>query len=449
MPNFPKDRVSFNLEAESASDFHAVDEDEPFRIALLGDFTGHGERPPIADRQPILIDRDNFDEVFAELRVTVNLPTERLRIGEMDHFHPDHIYSHCSTFGEFRDMRAKLADPDTFAEAARDLLGEKPAPMPVHSDGLLDLIVGESGTAVKPARSSNDLQDFIDDAMRPHLEARQDPRASELIRKVDDIASDMMRMILNNATFKSIEAAWRTVYYLVRRLETGTELKVYLVDVTKKELEANIEQVYQMLQRSDPWAVIAGNYAFGTGDLRLLGLLGRIALKTQTSFLAEADGSLLEGDPHWEAFRQTPEAAHLGLALPRVLVRMPYGKKTVACETFDFEEITGKPDAKHMLFGSPAYFASMLIGEAFTNTGWNLRPGMVDELSDLPVYVYKDGGESKAFPCAEIELPEETVEALIDSGFMPLVSIQGSDVVRLVRFQSVSAPPRALPGRWQ
>jgi predicted component of type VI protein secretion system len=128
---------------------------------------------------------------------------------------------------------------------------------------------------------------------------------------------------------------------------------------------------------------------------------------------------------------------------------MPYGKETVPCETFDFEEISGKPNAKRMLFGSPAYFASLLIGEAFMSYGWKLTPGMVQDISNLPVYAYEDDGESKAFPCAEIELTEETAEALMDEGFMPLAAIRNSDVVRLVRFQSVAAIPAALPGRWQ
>ncbi|MEO8130884.1 MAG: type VI secretion system contractile sheath small subunit, partial [Bryobacteraceae bacterium] len=93
MPNLSKDRVAFHIEAESASDFRAVEEDEPFRIALLGDFKGASDRAPVASRKPILIDRDNFEEILAKLDVTIDLPTGKLRIGSLDHFHPDHIYA--------------------------------------------------------------------------------------------------------------------------------------------------------------------------------------------------------------------------------------------------------------------------------------------------------------------------------------------------------------------
>src|SRR6266851_5685618 len=102
MPNFSRDRISFNIEAESASDFGAVQEDEPFRIALLGDFSGRSERAPVAARKPILVDRDNFDEILGKLQATVDLPAGRLRIDNLDHFHPDHIYASYSAFNDFR-----------------------------------------------------------------------------------------------------------------------------------------------------------------------------------------------------------------------------------------------------------------------------------------------------------------------------------------------------------
>jgi len=73
------------------------------------------------------------------------------------------------------------------------MVDEKPAPMPRPVHGLLDLIVG-------------DLQDFIDKAMRPHLAAKEGPLYPEMIRKVDNMASDLMRAVLSNSKFEAIEA---------------------------------------------------------------------------------------------------------------------------------------------------------------------------------------------------------------------------------------------------
>ena len=180
MPNSSKDRFSFHLEAESAPDSRAV-EDEPFRIALLGDFSGRSQRPPVGARKPILIDRDNFDEVIEGLGVGVDLPGGRLSIGSLDHFHPDHIYARHPAFKDLGQNRARLDNPETFPEAARELLGEKTAPVSIPPGGLLNWIAGESDSSAASAPPSDDLQDFINDAMRSSLVARQDPRAQHMI----------------------------------------------------------------------------------------------------------------------------------------------------------------------------------------------------------------------------------------------------------------------------
>ena len=449
MPRSSKDRVEFHLEAESARSPRVIEEDEPFRIALAGDFGGRRQRV----RHPILIDRDNFEEVLESLDVQIDLPGGRLHVTSLDHFHPDHLYATHPAFHEMRETRARLNDPATSAQAARELAGEQhvrqPIPMPPTSGSLLDLIAGAGGTAAQPAQPTGDLQEFIDRAMRPYLEPRPDSRASELIGQVDEIAADLLRAMLHQARFKTIEAAWRMLYRLVRRLETGTDLKLYLIDISKEELAENPEEFYQtLLRQPDPWAVIAGNYAFPSSELGLLQVMGKIAARLEVPFLAEADASLVGADPKWSAFRQTAEAKHVGLALPRIQLRLPYGAETDPCEVPGFEEISGKPDARHMLYGNPGYFLAALLGETFQSYGWQMRPGAVRDISNLPVYTYEEDGEKKAFPCGEIELTQDTAEALMDEGFIPLAAIRDTDVVRVLRFQSAAEPVTALSGRW-
>jgi type VI secretion system protein ImpC len=66
----------------------------------------------------------------------------------------------------------------------------------------------------------------------------------------------------------------------------------------------------------------------------------------------------------------------------------------------------------------------------------------------LPLHIYLKAGESESKPCAEVLLTEDAVERILEAGLMPLVSFKGRDRVRLVRFQSIADPPRALAGRW-
>ena len=183
--------------------------------------------------------------------------------------------------------------------------------------------------------------------------------------------------------------------------------------------------------------------------MALLEALGSIASKAGAAVLGEADLSLFDAGDKWTEFRKTVAAKWTGLAIPRILLRLPYGNSTIPCERFAFEEVGVRPDRRRMLWGNPAPFCAMLIAQAFESQGWSLRLGSVRDVSDLPVYTYKEDGESLAMPCAEVELTEDAAEALADNGFIPVASIRNRDTVRVLRFQSVADPPSALPGRWQ
>ena len=77
-----------------------------------------------------------------------------------------------------------------------------------------------------------------------------------------------------------------------------------------------------------------------------------------------------------------------------------------------------------------------------------MRPGQVSDVTGLPAHVYKVNGETELKPCAEVLMTEDSTLHLLDRGFMPLVSIKGSDRVKLARFQSIAAPLAGLAGPW-
>jgi type VI secretion system protein ImpC len=137
------------------------------------------------------------------------------------------------------------------------------------------------------------------------------------------------------------------------------------------------------------------------------------------------------------------------MVLPRFLLRLPYGKQTEATEQFAFEEFSESPVHENYLWGNPALACAYLLGEAFLESGWEMRPGEISEISGLPAHVYKVDGESYLKPCGEALLGEQAAEAILDRGMMPFISMKGSDAIRLVRFQSIAAPPADLSGRWR
>jgi type VI secretion system protein ImpC len=259
-----------------------------------------------------------------------------------------------------------------------------------------------------------------------------------------------MRAILHHPDFQAAEAAWRAVDWLVRRLDTGSDLKIYILDASLGEIMADPRAFAATLAASGPWALIAANYVFGqtARDARVLNMLGRTAAAAGAPFVAEALPPSGAGTPvEWDEFRRSPEARWVGLALPRFLLRLPYGAGTVPIESFAFEEMPA-PDHAQYLWGNPAFACAYLLGESFLLEGWTLRPGIRRRVEGLPVHSYREGTENVAKPCAEVILAETDIDFLMERGFMPLASVKNEDAAVLVRFHSVADPPAALPGRW-
>ena len=96
-----------------------LDPETPFRILLLGDFSGRAARVAQESKawKPRAIDRDNFEEVLAR----VGPEFSGMRFRELDDFHPDQIYRDNQLFEQLRDVRRKLDEPATFTEATAEI----------------------------------------------------------------------------------------------------------------------------------------------------------------------------------------------------------------------------------------------------------------------------------------------------------------------------------------
>ncbi|MDE3136158.1 MAG: type VI secretion system contractile sheath large subunit, partial [Acidobacteriota bacterium] len=453
----------------------------------------------------------NFDEVMAKLAPEIRLPIgrdgamESLRFSELDDFLPDRLFEQAEMFGRFRDLRLRVEDPATFPAVAAELgLGGRsgksespapasrpaspPSPESLAGGSLLDQMVEqteERGGETRPSRAPDELQEFVRRVTEPHLVAASDPRQAEVLGIVDKAIGAQMRALLHVPDLQALEAAWRAVFFLIRRVETGSQLKIFLVDVSKEELAADLgasgslreSGLYRLLVEksvgtpgAEPWTLLVGNYTFGPGraDAELLGRLAKIAAAAGAPFVAAADSRLVgcasfgespsprdwrvqqapEDAEAWAALRGLPQASYVGLLLPRFLLRLPYGKSTRSVETFAFEEMAPESAHEDYLWGNPAFAGLLLLAQAFSEEGWNMRPGAVSAIDGLPLHVYERDGERRLKPCAEALLTEDAAERILERGLMPLVSLKGQDVVRLVRFQSIAQPLRALAGRW-
>jgi len=440
MSNFSKSSIVLQADPDASPSLE-VDSDTPFRILVLGDFSGRANRgltTGLAGQRPVLVDLDNFEEVMAGMQTSLRLPGGKLRFRELDDFHPDHIHRNAEIFQKLGELR--YVPPGAAASAT-------PAP---SNPGLLDSILELADDSGTPSiEEAGDLSAFIRKAMAPHLEAKPDAGKQEWAARVQAVASEQMKAMLHHPAFQALEAAWRAAWMLVQAL--GDDVKVYLLDASMDELLSDTAALEKILTGPrEPWALVVGNFVFGQSeeDVRRLQLFGRMTRAAGAPFLAEALPPSGEAAPeHWQQLRKSSVATWIGLAVPRFLLRLPYGKKTSPVETFPFEEMAGSVHADY-LWGNPAFCCAYLIGQSFREEGWDLRPGMHRQVEGLPLHVYQEGGERVNKPCAEILLSEKDAQFILECGYMPLASMKDQDSVLLVRFQSIAEPLAALGGRW-
>ena len=239
------------------------------RIGVIADLRGRGlpgKAEPgqaLAALRIFRVDRDNLDEVLGRLHIDLPLTLAGgeakaivLSFRELEDFHPDRILARAEVFAALRSTRERLENPATFAEAAAELMASpresEPAPPTVAAPpaptenirpaDLLDQILQQSSTAaaapISP-RQTGAWGAFLEQITAPHIH-RENPRQAELLGGIDAAMAQLLRDILHHPDFQSLESLWRSIHLLTRRLETGTELTLELIDATRGELELDL-----------------------------------------------------------------------------------------------------------------------------------------------------------------------------------------------------------------
>jgi hypothetical protein len=467
-----------------------------FRLALLGDFSGRANAgkletgAALATRKPLRVDVDNLDDVLARQKLNLALPiaedggTVSVPIASLDDFHPDQLVENIEFFGQLRDLRRNLGNRASFDRASKEVLswgGEEPLPPPprrargaaVATDRRLSdfaRLVGKPGIAEREEAATDDL---VRRLVGPFIVPARDARQDALVARVDEALSAAMRRVLHHPDFQIAEALWRGVELLVRRIETGARLEIVLYDVSAEELAADLAAtdtldqtgLYGMLveqpamdAHQGPLSALIGLYNFELAPPHadLLGRIAQIAAAANAPFIAAISPDPLKQPMHeqhpmvqdaWGALQALPAAAYLGLAAPRFLLRMPYGKRTDPIDAFGFEEFTRQEGLSGMLWGHPALVPGLLLAETFSRQGPKMKLGSVMSIDEMPYYVYVDpDGDQVALPCTERLWSERQAVQVSSYRVMPLLTMRGRPEVRLGGFMSLAGS--SVAGLW-
>ena len=468
-----------------------------FRIAILGDFSGRASRgaletgAELAKRRPIKLDVDNIDDVIAGFATTLVLPLGKAGTGievplnELDDLHPDELYENVELFEELSMLRQRVARGDTTAITEMREWAEE------HGGSRLKSRARAKGSAVPADRRLGEFQTLIDDmnarmaeasdmddliqrVVAPYVHAAPDPEQETMLAAVDEALSAAMRTVLHHPDFQAVEATWRSLEFLARRIETGPNVEIVLYDVSAEEWAADLAAeadlsnsgLFQMLAEQPrlddaqgPISAVFGLYTLEETPphAELMGRMAKISAWMNAPFMAAISPAFLDTkkeDRHpltveaWDALRALPEAAHAGLAAPRFLLRLPYGARTEPVDPFDFEEFTLRDGLRGMLWGNAVVLSAVLLAQTAAQGGRDMRLGAVMTASDMPFHFMTDQhGDQVALPCTERLLTTTTMAHVVARGFMPLLSIKGRNEVRQGSFQALGAAE--LEGPWE
>lgn len=347
---------------------------------------------------------------------------------------------------------------------------------------LLDSIISESrigANASETARAKDLIGELADQVLSGTVVVKRDLATSidARIAELDQIISDQLSAILHNPEFQRLEASWRGLRYLVSQAESSPMLKVKVLNATKTELSKDFRTspdydqsaLFKKIYEEEygtfggaPYAALIGDYEFSRhpDDFTLLEELSHVAAAAHAPFISSASPGLfgLEsfadiGKPRnlaklfdtteylkWKSFRESDDSRYVGLVLPHVLGRLPYGPETSTVEEFNFvEDVDGSDNSKY-LWTNACYAYAARLTSAFSAYGWLAAirgvegGGLVD---GLPVHTFKTDDGETALKCpTEVAITDRNEKLLADLGFISLVHCKNTDYAAFFSGQS-------------
>jgi type VI secretion system protein ImpC len=329
------------------------------------------------------------------------------------------------------------------------------------------------------------LGEFVTQVLDAGMTVEKDAVAAinHQIAKIDELLTRQVNEIMHAEEFQKLESSWRGLEFMVKNTETSPSLKLRLLNVSKqdvlKDLERAVEfdqsQLFKKIYEAEygvfggtPYSLLIGDYEFGRHpqDMSLIEKMSNVAAAAHAPFIAAASPDLFDmdsftqlSDPRdlskifeskeagmikWRSFRNSEDSRYVALALPHILMRLPYGASTKPVEGFNFEEdVTGKVHEKY-LWGNAAYALGQRIADAFAKYNWCAAIRGVEGgglVEGLPTHTFNTDEGDIALKCpTEIAITDRREKELSDLGFISLVHCKGTDYAAFFGGQTTQKP---------
>ncbi len=310
------------------------------------------------------------------------------------------------------------------------------------------------------------------------------------IAAIDQKLSAQLNAIMHNERFTKLEGSWRGLHHLVMNSETGTMLKIKVLNMTKRELNRDLTKAVEFDQSQlfkkiyenefgtpggEPYGSLIGDYEWTNhpDDVETLRLVSNVAAAAFAPFISAAGAQLFGFDDwtelskprdlakifdtaeymKWRSFRDTEDARFVSLVMPRVLARLPYGAATKPIDEFAFEEAPFDPAGAALPMGhhdycwmNAAYTLGTRLTDSFAQSGFCVAIRGAEgggKVENLPTHMFQsDDGDMDGKCPTEIGITDRREFELSNLGFLPLCHYKNTDYAVFFGAQTAQKPKK-------
>jgi type VI secretion system protein ImpC len=313
------------------------------------------------------------------------------------------------------------------------------------------------------------------------------------IAHLDATISKQLAAVMHHPEFQKLEGSWRGLHYLVDKSETSAQLKIRVLNISKRELFKDLDKAIEFDQSltwkkiyesefgspgGEPYGALIGNYEFTNHpeDIDLLSKMSNVAAGSFCPFISASSPQLFGfsnwtelSKPRdlerifdtieytkWRSFRESEDSRFVTLVMPRVLSRLPYGPNTKSSGEkgdFQFQEVQVDAAGKDLPLTHDAYTwmnASFVLGvritDAFAKYGWCTAIRGFEgggKVEDLPAHIFtSDDGDPDLKCPTEIGVTDRRENELGKLGFLPLCHYKNRDHAVFFGAQTAQKPKK-------
>lgn len=302
----------------------------------------------------------------------------------------------------------------------------------------------------------------------------------EHIASLDGQISRQLDAIMHHSEFQRVESTWRGVKSLIDQTDFRQNVRIELLDISKDHLVQDFEDAPEIAQSGlyqqtytqeydtpggEPVAAAISNYEFDRSpqDVSLLRNISKVAAAAHMPFIGSVGpaffgkGSMEEVAAikdignyfdraeyiRWKAFRDSDDARYIGLTMPRVLGRLPYGPDTIPVRSFNYIENVKGPDHDKYLWTNASFAFAANMVKSFIANGWCVQirgPQSGGAVTDLPIHLYDLGTGNQVKIPSEVMIPETREFEFANLGFIPLSYYKNRDYACFFSANSAQKP---------